>query len=63
VLPFFVLHQPAIVVVAFFVVQWPMALLPKLVIVLAASFALALGLYEGLIRRVRPLRLLFGMRA
>jgi len=61
VLPFFVLHQPAIIVVAFFVVQWQAALLPKLIIVLTASFALALGLYELLIRRLRPLRLLFGM--
>ena len=63
VLPFFMLHQPAIVVVAFFVVQWPAALLPKLVIVLVAPFCLAMGLYEGLIRHVRPLRVLFGIRA
>jgi len=63
VLPFFMLHQPAIVVVAFFVVQWQAALLPKLIIVVPASFALALGVYELLIRRLRPLRVLFGMHA
>jgi glucan biosynthesis protein C len=62
-LPFFVLHQPTIVVIAFFVVQWNMGLLPKLVIVVVSSFVAALGLYELLIRRIRPLRVLFGMKA
>ena len=62
-LPFFVLHQPAIVVIAFFVVQWDMGILPKLLIVVAASLAVALGLYELVIRRVRFLRTLFGMPA
>jgi len=62
VLPFFMLHQPAIVVVAFFVVQWDAALLLKLVPVVLVSFALAMGAYEGVIHRVRPLRALFGMR-
>ena len=62
-LPFFVLHQPAIIVIAFFVVQWNVGLLPKLVIVVVSSFVLALGLYELLIRRIRPLQILFGMKA
>ena len=62
VLPFFMLHQPAIVLVAFFVVQSDAALLVKLVTVVLVSFALAMGVYEGVIRRVRPLRMLFGMR-
>jgi peptidoglycan/LPS O-acetylase OafA/YrhL len=62
-LPFFVLHQPAIIVIAFFVVQWNLGLLPKLVIVVVSSFVLALGLYELLIRRIRPLQILFGMKA
>ena len=62
-LPFFVLHQPAIVVIAFLVVQWNMGLLPKLVVVVVSSFVVALGLYELLIRRIRPLRVLFGMKA
>ncbi len=62
VLPFFMLHQPAIVLVAFFVVQSDAALPVKLVTVVLVSFALAMGVYEGMIRRVRPLRVLFGMR-
>jgi surface polysaccharide O-acyltransferase-like enzyme len=63
VLPFFILHQPAIVVVAYLVVQWPAALPVKLGAVLLGSLALALGLYEGIVRRLRPVRALFGMRA
>jgi glucan biosynthesis protein C len=61
VLPFFVLHQPAIIVIAFFVVQWDLGVFPKLLIVVGTSFTVALGMCELIIRRVRPLRILFGM--
>ena len=62
-LPFFVLHQPAIVVIAFFVVQWNVGILPKLLTVVVSSFVVSAGLYELLIRRIRPLQILFGMTA
>jgi glucan biosynthesis protein C len=61
-LPFFVLHQPAIVAIAFFVVQWELGISPKLLIVVAASFTAALGLYDLIIGRVPLLRSLFGMK-
>ncbi len=61
-LPFFVLHQPVIIVIAFYVVQWETGLLPKLLIVVLGSFLVTLGLFEFVIRRVRPLRVLFGMK-
>lgn len=61
VLPFFILHQPIIVVIAFYVVQWQTGILPKMVTVVASSFLIAMGLYEFVIRRIAPLRLLFGM--
>jgi len=63
VLPFFMLHQPAIIVVAFFVVQWDAGIPLKLVTVLVSSFAVALGLYELVIRRISFLRVVFGMHA
>jgi surface polysaccharide O-acyltransferase-like enzyme len=63
ILPFFVLHHPAIIVIGYFVVQWPVGLLPKLLAVALGAFAASLGLYHFLIRRVRPLRLMFGMKA
>jgi glucan biosynthesis protein C len=63
VLPLFVVHQPVIIVVAFFVVQWAVGIPVKLLTVVLGSFAVSLALYELIIRRVRLLRALFGMRA
>lgn len=62
-LPFFVLHQPVIVVIAFFVVQWNASIYVKLPLVVLSSFIAAIGLYELIIRRIHPLRLVFGMKS
>ncbi len=62
-LPFFVLHQPAIVIIAFFVVQWNASIPVKLPIVVLSSFLAALGVYELVIRRINPIRILFGMKS
>jgi hypothetical protein len=61
-LPFFVLHQPVILVISYFVVQWQMGLLPKLLVVLVTSFAATLALVELVVKRVAVLRSLFGMK-
>ncbi len=61
-LPFFVIHQPVIIVLAYFVVQWSMGLLPKMLILGLGSFAITLGLVEFVVKRVRILRILFGMK-
>lgn len=63
VLPFFLLHQPVIIAIAYFVVQWDMGVFPKLVTVVVASFLVTVALYELVIRRVGLLRTLFGMKA
>jgi glucan biosynthesis protein C len=63
VLPFFVLHQPVIVAIAFYVVQWQAGIPLKLVTVVLGSFVATLAIYELVIRRVGPLRTLFGMKA
>jgi len=62
VLPFFVVHQPVIIVIAFFVVQWNTGTPIKLPIVVLSSFMVSVGLYELMVRRIRPLRLVFGMK-
>jgi glucans biosynthesis protein C len=62
VLPFYVLHEPVIVAVAWVIVRWPAPLVVKYLSVVAASFILTLALYEGLVRRFRLARLLFGMK-
>jgi hypothetical protein len=63
VMPFYLLHQPVIIVLAFFVVQWETGLLVKLLVVTIGSLALSLGLIELLIRPFGPLRMLVGMKA
>jgi glucan biosynthesis protein C len=62
VLPFYVLQQPAIVVIAFFVVQWDLGILPKWLIISTLALALILAVYVLVIRRVNWIRWLFGMK-
>ena len=62
ILPFFVLHQPVIIVIAFFVVQWHAALPIKVATVVLGSFVVTIALYELVIKRVASLRLMFGMK-
>ena len=61
IVPFFLFHQPVIIAIAFYVVQWNTSILPKLLVVLLGSFVATLGLTE-LVRRIRPVRALFGMK-
>jgi peptidoglycan/LPS O-acetylase OafA/YrhL len=60
--PFFIVHQPVIIFIAFYAVQWDVNLLIKLLVVVIGSFAGSLGLYELLVRRINPVRALFGMK-
>ena len=62
VLPFYVLHQTAILAVGSYVVTWDAAMGVKYAVITAASFVLIMLLYELAIRRVSWLRRLFGMR-
>jgi peptidoglycan/LPS O-acetylase OafA/YrhL len=60
--PFFFVHQPVIVFIAFYVVGWQVPLLLKLLVVVIGSFAVSFGFYEVLVRRINPVRALFGMK-
>jgi peptidoglycan/LPS O-acetylase OafA/YrhL len=61
VLPFYMLHQPIILLIAFWVVQLQIPILAKYLIIVILSFAGIMLLYEG-IRRVGVLRFFFGMK-
>jgi peptidoglycan/LPS O-acetylase OafA/YrhL len=61
-LPFFVVHQPVILAVAYFVVQWDMGILPKFLVLVVSAFTVSLGLYQFVIRRFGLLRAMFGMK-
>ena len=62
VLPFYILHQTVIVIVAYFVVQTGLAIPLKYGITAVISFAVIVALYELLVSRIGVLRFLFGMR-
>ena len=62
VLPFYILHQTVILCIGYYVVRWPIPDLLKYGVILVSSFAVTMGLYELLVRRVNLLRFLFGMK-
>jgi glucans biosynthesis protein C len=59
--PVYILHQTAIVVLAWFVVQVPIGGVVQWVAILVGSVVASFALYE-VVRRVGRLRYLFGMR-
>ena len=61
VLPFYMLHQTIIVVIAYFMIDWNIGVGLQFVVLLAVSFVAIMSIYEALIRRLRPLRVLFGL--
>jgi hypothetical protein len=62
IMPFFVLHQPVIIVIAYFVVQWDLGVTVKLLVVVLGSFLVTLGMVELVIKRIGLLQGLFGMK-
>jgi peptidoglycan/LPS O-acetylase OafA/YrhL len=62
VLPFYVLHEPVIVIIAFYVLVWDIPTGVKYLFVSATALLVTLALYELLIRRFKPLRWLSGMK-
>jgi glucans biosynthesis protein C len=62
VYPLYILHQTVTVVAAYLLLPWPMTYWVKLPLVMAATFLVSWGAY-GVIRRVRWMRPLFGLRS
>lgn len=63
ILPFFVVHQPVILAIAYFVVQWEATIAIKLLVVVLGAFVVSIGLTELVIKRAGILRVIFGMKA
>jgi glucans biosynthesis protein C len=61
VLPFYVLHQTPIVIIAFYVVQWRVGILPKYLTISLASLIVTVVVYDLCVRRTNVTRVLFGM--
>ncbi|NOH01966.1 MAG: acyltransferase [Chloroflexi bacterium] len=62
VLPFYILHQPVLLVIGYFVVQWTIPDFAKWLIILTSSFTVIMALYEFGVRRFNLMRFLFGMK-
>ena len=63
VLPFYILHQFAILMIGYYgVIRWNLPIGAKYVLVVLLAFLGIMLPYELLIRRLDPLRVLFGMR-
>jgi peptidoglycan/LPS O-acetylase OafA/YrhL len=63
IIPFYLLHQPVVIVIAYFVVQWDAGILVKLLAIGISSLLITIGLVELLFRRINPVRALFGMKS
>ncbi|GGX01078.1 hypothetical protein GCM10010297_23340 [Streptomyces malachitofuscus] len=61
-LPLYVLHQPVVVAFAYGVVGWSAPMAVKYTVIVTASLAVILVLYEFGVRRTAVTRFLFGMR-
>jgi len=61
VLPFYMLHQTVIVMLAYAMRDWPLGIFPKYPLLVAVAFAICISLYQFVIRRHNGLRFLFGM--
>jgi glucan biosynthesis protein C len=62
ILPLYILHEPVIIIIAFFVLAWDIPTGVKFVFVTTSSLLITLAIYELLIRRIKPIRWLFGMK-
>lgn len=63
VLPFYILHQTVIVTFGFYLAHWETSVMVKYITLAALSFTVIIATYDLLIKRVKVLRFLFGMKA
>ena len=61
-MPFYVLHQPIIVLLGFFIYNLDWAVPVKVVFLVTAAFTIIMILYHFVIRKINLLRVIFGLR-
>jgi len=62
VLPFYILHQPVILMLGYFIIPMPLSILAKYALITPMAFGITLGLYEFAVRRSNLLRRAFGLK-
>jgi glucan biosynthesis protein C len=55
VMPFYLIHHPVIIGIAFYVVQWDVSMVIKILSVFCGSFLITLGMFELLFKRINLL--------
>ena len=63
VMPFYLIHHPVIIAIAYYVVQWDTSMIIKILSVICGSFVVTLGLFEFLIKRINLLANLLGIKS
>lgn len=61
VYPFYILHQTVIIIIGFFIINWPLNQLNQFLLISMGTYLICWLLYE-IIRRFRLLSLLFGLK-
>ncbi len=61
VLPFYIIHQPVIILIGYFIVQWHLPIILKYALIATISLCIVMICYQFLIKKYRILRYLFGM--
>ena len=62
VMPFYLLHQTLILIVGWYIIPLDLPVLLKYLLISTGSFVLIIAVYEIFIKRINPIRFLFGMR-
>ena len=62
VLPIYILHQTVIVIATFFIIKLSLPILPALILVTFCAFAGSIIIYDLIVKRIKWVRVLFGMR-
>ena len=62
VLPFYILHQPVILILGYFIIPLQLPILAKYLTILPLAFCISMVLYEFGIRRMNTLRRAFGLK-
>ena len=57
----YLFHHLVIVIIAFYVVQWDVAVIWKMLLVIFVGFLLTVAIHELLVKRIKPLRNLLGL--
>jgi glucans biosynthesis protein C len=61
VLPVYILHQTIIVTLGYWVIQWDAGVAAKYFLIVLATLAISLAVYE-IVRRINVTRFLFGIK-